>query len=140
MSVPAILSPVFAMILLTFFLFARMALSRVGSIKAGETRIGQIALGNDAWPERVKQINNSFHNQLEMPFLFYFLVGFALATQKADLAFVIMSWLFVAARVAHAYVHVTSNNVSTRFNVFGAGVFVLVAMWIVFAVRILAGL
>lgn len=138
MSVAAILSPVFALLVLTFTLFARMALSRVGSIKAGETKMRTIALGNDAWPDKVKQINNAFHNQLELPFLFYFLVGFAMATKKADLLFVIMSWAFVAARYAHAWVHVTSNNVTTRFNLFGLGAFVLIAMWIIFAIRILA--
>jgi hypothetical protein len=140
MSVAAILSPVFVLLLLTFVLFGRMALSRVGSLKAGEVKMKQIALGNEAWPERPKQISNAFHNQLELPFLFYFLVGFALATRKADLLFVVMSWLFVAARYAHAYVHTTSNNVTLRFNLFGVGAFVLMAMWIIFAARILLAL
>ena len=140
MSVVAVLWPVFVLILLTFVLFGRMALSRVGALKAGEVKIKQIALGNDAWPAKAKQISNAFHNQLELPFLFYFLVGFALATKKADLLFVIMSWLFVLTRYAHAYVHTTSNNVTLRFNLFGAGAFVLIAMWIIFAVRILLAL
>jgi hypothetical protein len=140
MSVAAILSPVFALVVLTFYLFARMALTRVGSIKAGEVRMKQIALGNEAWPDKPKQISNAFHNQLELPFLFYFLVGFAMATKQADLLFVIMSWLFVAARYAHAFVHITSNNVPVRFNLFGLGAFVLAAMWIIFALRILAGM
>ena len=140
MSVVAVLWPVFVLILLTFVLFGRMALSRVGALKAGEVKIKQIALGNDAWPAKAKQISNAFPNQLEMPFLFYFLVGFALATKKADLLFVIMSWLFVLTRYAHAYVHTTSNNVTLRFNLFGAGAFVLIAMWIIFAVRILLAL
>ena len=140
MSVAAILSPVFVLVLLTFVLFARMALSRVGSLKAGEVKLKQIALGNDAWPEKPKQISNAFHNQLELPFLFYFLVGFAMATKQADLLFVAMSWLFVVTRYAHAYVHTTSNNVTLRFNLFGAGALVLIAMWIIFAVRILFAL
>jgi hypothetical protein len=37
----------------------------------------------------------------------------------------------------HAYIHTTSNHVPTRFRVFAVGVFVLLLMWIIFAVRIL---
>ena len=51
-----------------------------------------------------------------------------------------MAWIFVAARYAHAYVHVTSNVVTTRFNLFGFGAFVLIAMWLIFAARILLAL
>ena len=39
MSVQAVLLPVFALVALLYFLIARMALSRVASIKAGETRL-----------------------------------------------------------------------------------------------------
>ena len=45
-----------------------------------------------------------------------------------------MAWLFVLARIAHAYVHTTSNHVPTRFNVFAVGMLVLLSMWIIFAV------
>ena len=65
------------------------------------------------------------------------LVILAWVTRTADLIFVVMAWIFVLARIAHAYVHTTSNHVPTRFNVFAVGVLVLLAMWIIFAVRIL---
>jgi len=55
-------------------------------------------------------------------------------------AYVVMAWLFVLLRVAHAYVHTTSNYVPTRFRIFAASVFVLLIMWIIFAVRILLAL
>ena len=64
-------------------------------------------------------------------------VVLALFTRTADLIFVVLSWLFVLARIAHAYVHTTSNHVPTRFNVFAVGVFVLLIMWIYFAFKIL---
>ncbi len=58
-------------------------------------------------------------------------------TRTADLIFVVLSWLFVLSRIVHAYMHTTSNHVPTRFNVFAVGVFVLLAMWIYFALRFL---
>lgn len=138
MSVQSVLLPVFVLVALLFFLLGRMALTRVGSIKAGETKMKDIALGQDAWPAPIQQSSNAYANNLQLPLLFYALVAFALLTKKADMIFVVMSWLFVASRYAHAYVHVTSNRVPTRFNMFALGVFILGLMWVIFAVRVLA--
>lgn len=138
MSIQAVLLPVFAQVALLFFLLARMAITRVGSITRGDIKIKEIALGQSAWPTPIQQTSNAYANNLQLPLLFYALVAFALITNKADLLFVVMSWLFVATRYAHAYIHVTSNFVPRRFQLFAAGVFLLGVMWIVFAVRILA--
>ena len=137
MSVQAVLLPVFALVALLFFLLGRMALTRVGSIKAGETKLKEVALGQDAWPAPIQQTSNAYANNLQLPILFYALVAFAMLTKKDDLIFVVMSWLFVASRYAHAFVHVTSNHVPTRFNMFALGVFILGLMWTIFAVRVL---
>ena len=53
------------------------------------------------------------------------------------LLFVVMAWIFVLSRLAHAYIHTTSNHVPTRFRAFAVGMLVLLLMWIIFAVRIL---
>lgn len=137
MSIPAILLPVFVQIGLTFFFLIWTGLSRVAVLKAGEVRIKDAALGQPVWPERVTQIANTFHNQLELPVLFYVLVAFALITRKADMLFVVMSWMFVATRLAHAYVYATTNRVGHRFRIFVVGAVILLLMWIVFAARIL---
>ena len=139
MSHAAVLLPVFVQIALTFALLFWMGKERQGAIAKGETRIDDIALGQSAWPQRPTQIARSFHNQLETPVLFYVLVALAMVTQKADLLFVLMAWAFVLARLAHAWVHVTSNHVMLRFKAYGAGLFALIAMWAIFAVRIVAG-
>jgi hypothetical protein len=96
-------------------------------------------LGQPGWPERQTQIANCFNNPFQLPVLFYLLVALALFTRKAVLLFVLLSWLFVVLRVAHAWVHVTSNHVPIRFRWYAAGVAVPLAMWVVFAVRILLG-
>ena len=139
MSISAILLPVFVQVALTFALLFWMGSVRRHAVANGETRIDDIALGQPAWPQRPTQIARAFHNQLETPLLFYLLVVLAMVTQKADLLFVVMAWAFVLARLAHAYVHVTSNEVYLRFKAYGAGLFVLIAMWAIFAVRILGG-
>lgn len=137
MSVPAILSPVFAQVFLTFALLIVMGRRRFAEVGAGRVRVGEIALGERNWSARTQAAANAFSNQFEVPVLFYALVPLALFTRKADLLFVVLAWVFVATRFVHAGVFVTSNHVPTRFRAYMAGVLVLMVMWAVFAVRIL---
>jgi hypothetical protein len=136
MSISAALLPVFVQVGLTFMLLLWLGKSRVGALRRGEARMADIALGERNWPKRILQIQNSFHNQFELPVLYYALVALALIARKADTLFVVMSWMFVASRLVHAFIHTTSNKVIWRFQAFVAGVMILVAMWVIFGLRV----
>lgn len=136
MTVPMVLLPVFVLVGLTFFLLFMTASARTRSLTSGEVKFKDIALGKN-WPDRAAQIGNSFNNQFQLPVLFYVLVAIALPLRHADLVFVLLSWVFVVTRFAHAGVFITSNNVKRRFYAWFAGVLVLMAMWLYFAIRIL---
>ena len=138
MSDVRLLYPVFVQIALTFVLLVAMGRARARSARRGEVKIKDIALGQRAWPDRVTQISNAFHNQLELPVLFYVLVAFVIITRTADTVLLLMAWAFVALRLLHTWIHVTHNNVIRRFYVYIAGGVVLIGMWVVFAVRIVA--
>jgi len=140
MSVASILLPVFVQVALTFVLLMRLGSGRLRTLSAGNTKVRDIALGESNWPADVTQVGNCFNNQFQLPLLFYVLVVLALFLRKADLLFVIMSWIFVISRIVHAGVHITSNNVSQRFAAYTVGMAVLLLMWAIFAVRILFGL
>lgn len=140
MPIQFVLLPLFVQVALTFALLFWMASSRIGALKSGKTTLGDTALGQPNWPARVQQICNCYHNQFQLPLLFYVLTIVAIMTRHADFLFVVMAWLFVLTRLVHAYIHTGSNYVRHRFNAFAAGVFILLAMWIIFAVRILLGL
>jgi len=140
MSVASILLPVFVQVALTFVLLMRLGSGRLRTLSAGKTKVRDIALGESNWPADVTQVGNCFNNQFQLPLLFYVLVVLALFLRKADLLFVIMSWIFVISRIVHAGVHITSNNVSQRFAAYTVGMAVLLLMWAIFAVRILFGL
>ena len=110
----------------------------LASIQAAQIDVfNDAALGQTRWPPKVQQISNAFHNQLEIPVVFYVLIALALITQQTDTIFVVLSWLFVLSRLAHAFIHVTSNNVRYRGPAYLVGVAVLMAMWISFALSIL---
>ena len=136
MTVQMILAPVFVQVALTFALLFWMASARRASLVRGEAKIRDTALGQPAWPAKPTQISNCYDSQFQIPLLFYVVVIVALFTKSADLIFVVLSWIFVLARIAHAYIHTTSNHVPTRFNVFAVGVLVLLIMWIWIAVKI----
>jgi hypothetical protein len=140
MSYPAILAPLFVEVLLTFVLMLGMMVLRTGSLQRGETRFEQIALREPNWPVRANQFAYAFSNQFELPVLFYVLTILSIVTRHADLLFVVLAWVFVLLRILQAGVHVTSNNVRFRGGFYGIGAMVLLAMWIIFIVRILAGL
>jgi len=132
-----VLLPVFVLIGLTFALLLWMAGVRRQALVGGETRVRDVALGQPNWPTRATQIGNSFKNKFELPLLFYALIALALPLRHADLFIVLMSWVFVVTRFAHAGIFVTSNDMKLRSLAWFAGVLVLLAMWIYFALRIL---
>jgi hypothetical protein len=133
----AALGAVFVQVLLTFCLLFWMSGVRGSAVKRGEIKIRDIALDDGAWDPRSKQVANSYANQFEMPVLFYAVVAFAMIVRQADLIFVVLAWLYVLARIVHAYIHTTSNHVPTRRNAFAASVFILIVMWGYFAFQVL---
>jgi hypothetical protein len=137
MSVQMVLLPVFVQVGLVFAVLLGMVAARTGSIKSGETKLRDIALRQPNWPERATAIANCFANQFEIPVLFYVLIALALPLRHADLVIVMLSWVFVVTRFAHAGIFLTSNDVRTRSLAWFAGVLVLFAMWVYFALKIL---
>ena len=137
MTIQMVLLPVFVQVALTFALLVWMASVRTDSVKRGETKIRDTALGQPAWPEQPTKISNCFNSQFQIPLLFYVLVILAWITKQADLLFVVMAWIFVLSRLVHAYIHTSSNHVPTRFRAFAFGMLVLLLMWIIFTIRIL---
>jgi hypothetical protein len=137
MSVQTVLLPVFVLVGLTFVLLLWMAGARRGALVGGETKIRDIALGQPNWPARATQIGNCFANQFELPLLFYILIALALPLRHVDLVIVILSWVFVITRFVHAGIFVTHNDLGQRSLAWFAGVLVLLAMWIYFALWIL---
>jgi hypothetical protein len=132
-----VLLPVLVLVGLTFALLLGMATLRTRALTGGETKMKDVALGEQNWPTRAAQIGNCFSNQFEIPLLFYILIALALPLHRADLVIVLLSWVFVVTRFVHAGIFVTSNDLRQRGPVWFAGVLVLFAMWLYFALKIL---
>jgi hypothetical protein len=137
MSVQMVLLPVFVLVGLTFALLLWMAGERRRALVGGEAKVRDVVLGQPNWPRRATQIANCFSNQFELPLLLYILIALAMPLRHADLFIVLMSWVFVVTRFVHAGIFVTSNDLNRRSLAWFAGVLVLFAMWLYFALKIL---
>ncbi|MBX9741808.1 MAG: MAPEG family protein [Beijerinckiaceae bacterium] len=138
MTIQMILLPLFVHVLLVFVLLFWMGRTRFYAARSKQVKELDPAASQYAWPPRAAQAARAFENQFETPVLFYVLVILAAMTNKADLLFVVMAWLWVLSRIIHALVHTTSNRLALRFPAYLVGVLILLVMWIIFAVRILA--
>jgi hypothetical protein len=139
MDMRMVLLPLFVEVALTFGLLSWLAILRQVDFKRG-VRKDAVALREPNWSVRTLQVGYCFANQLELPVLFYVLTILSIMTHHADVIFVVLAWIFVLSRGAHAFVHTTSNKVTQRGPLFGIGMLVLLIMWLIFIVRILIGL
>jgi hypothetical protein len=134
-SIQVILLPVFIQVALTFVLLFMTRSAHTRSAGYGDIRFKDEP--NDPTGSALAGIYNS---QIQLPVLFYVVVTLAYLLRKTDFLFVILSFVFVAARIAHAYVVMTSNDTKLRYGAFAAGVVVLAFMWLAFAIRVLLAL
>lgn len=136
MSIQTILLPMFVQVLLTFILLFWMIGLRLQALRRGQVRAESIALREAKWPPRVIQIGNAFHNQLEVPVLFYVVMLLALETKTLDLFILVLAWMFVISRILHAWIHVTSNQLEHRTPVFLIGAIAVLLIWIIVIGRV----
>lgn len=129
-----VLAAVFTQVALTFALLLWLGARRVPLITSRQVRMGDIALSREGWPEKVIQLGNAVDNQFQLPMLFYLAAVLALWSGTAGWVLAALSWAFVLLRIAHAAIHVTDNDVPRRFVAYTAGLFVLMAVWVVLGV------
>jgi hypothetical protein len=129
--------PALAQIIWTFVVLVIMYRMRLGSLKAREVRIGDIALSPDAWPAKARAASNNFSNQFESPVLFYALVGVAIFIGSTGWFMTLLAWIYVATRVIHTFIHIGSNDVLTRVKVYAVGMLALLGMLIMIIATLL---
>jgi hypothetical protein len=132
------LAPVFIEVALTLGLIWWLGMMRTVALRSGAVAPRDIALREPNWPRHMLQVQNAFHNQLELPVLFYVAMLFALLTGHPTLGIAILAWIFALSRLFHALVHVTTNNVLRRGQVFGIGLIAVTLIWVFLAVELIA--
>ncbi len=131
-----ILWPTFALVLLIFVMWIVAAVRRLAYARRVPPSGRDFAsrASADAYFAPVDLPANNLANLLEMPVLYFALVPLLLLTRSADVVEVVLAWLFVAARIAHSYLHVVVKRVRPRFLSHVVGNAILSAMWLGFFV------
>lgn len=137
MNQTAIFWPMIAQAALVYAIYVLIFLRRKKAVRAGSARVSQFRENRDEPAESLFARNN-LANQFELPVLFFAVCLALHATGGADALAVSLAWLFVAARIVHAAIHVTSNRIRFRQPVFSLGYVVLGAMWVLLALRLLS--
>ena len=128
--------PVFLQMLLIGLVGVATALARVKAVKAGETRLKDIALNNAAWSGAAQKLGNNFNNQFQLPVVYFAFAGLALALNAIDSVLIALGFAFLALRMVHTYIHTGKNEVVPRFKVFLATFGVLFLMWLWLAIHV----
>ncbi len=125
---------------LTYGVYALGSRRRMAAIYAGEAKPGQFKIpGPQNEPERSATAMRNLDNQFQLPVLFYACCLTLFVLNAAGTAAVLLAWGFALSRLAHAYVHVTSNRLKFRRPAFILGFFFQGAMWALLAWRLAAG-
>lgn len=123
--------PMVAHAVLVFGLYALLGWRRRILVKAGRIQPAQFRENHAAnEPAESLVVRNSLANQFELPLLFHVCCILLYTAQADNLPSVILAWIFVATRYAHALVHVTSNDLRYRSPLFALGFVALVGMWV----------
>ena len=123
--------PMVAHAVLVFILYALLGWRRRVLVNDGRIKPSQFRENHAAdEPAESLVVRNNIANQFELPLLFHACCIVLYVTQADNLPAVILAWLFVATRYAHAFVHVTSNSLRYRSPLFAMGYVVLAGMWV----------
>lgn len=137
MNTELLLAAMLIQITLTLSVFIALAAAKAKALKKGDVDRKQAALHNNAWPDYVLKISNNIQNQFQTPVLFYALCFGFIVMDAVDTLALAGAWFYVLSRLAHAYIHTTSNYVPMRLRVFTLGVLALTFMVGLLAVRLI---
>ncbi len=130
--------PVFVQVFLVQLLYIYLAVAKARA--AGEVDESRRALHADAWPDKVQQINNNIRNQFEVPVLFYVLCVLIYLLNAVTSTVLVLAWLFVLSRIAHSFVHITSNYVPLRRQIFLVGCLMVIALSVVCGIALIGSI
>lgn len=137
MSASQLVFPMFAMVVLAFFVVVRLFLSRTVSVRAGEVSADYFKTYQGAeGVARSAQLSRSFVNQFEVPVLFYAACLAAMVLAVDRQAFLVLAWLYVGLRWIHMFIHTGPNALVPRILAYFSSWLVLLTMWVVLVLEV----
>lgn len=129
--------PMFAMVVLTATVLVILFRSRVRAVRGGKVNLTYFrTYQGEVEPDETAKPSRHFVNLFEAPTLFYAACVTAMVVHDSGMAIQVLAWLYVAARVAHALIHLGGNRIRYRLRAYFAGWLVLMAFWIHIVVHV----
>ncbi len=125
------LTPVLVLILWTFVMWALMYKRRIPAMNAIHKNPQKFIEDPTLWGKMPKNATNAadnYNHLHEQPVIFYALMFYLSLTAQGDHLYAMLAWGYVALRVIHSLVQVTSNKVMARFSIFALASVVLIVM------------
>ena len=132
MTATAFLAPVLALIIWTLLIWALMYARRIPAMQAAkiDPESAKSPDGNwkDQLPLSVQASAHNYNHLLEQPTIFYALMFYITLTAQMSTPIYYVAWGYVALRVLHSFVQVSSGKVMLRFTLFSLSTMALIAM------------
>lgn len=132
--------PCLALMLLTAYVLLAMLRARRRAVSAGEISAAYFKTYDtgEKLPRKARQAERNYHNLLESTPPFYFACAATMALNAVDAIALALAWGYVATRLVHAFVHLTSNKIRPRSMSFGLSWLLLLALALKLAFDIIA--
>jgi hypothetical protein len=139
MSETRLIYPMFAMVLLTAVVLVVLFRGRVRAVREGTVNKHYFKIyQKGVEPPSSAKAARHFSNLFEAPTLFYAACLAAMIMHQSGPALQALAWLYVVARVVHAYVHLGHNRLGPRIRTYFFGWLTLLAMWTYLAASVLS--
>ena len=121
--------PVLAIILLIASVLIIMFRRRTSAVARGDLTSAYYKTYDTVQviPREVRQAERCFVNLLETTPIFFAICLFAVSLGKVDLIFLVMAWFYVACRLLQSIVHITSNKLGPRSQLYMLGWLIMLA-------------
>jgi hypothetical protein len=123
--------PMLAMVLLTFVVLVILFRSRVRMLREGLVPVSYFGtFQGHQEPDYAAKPSRHLANLFEAPMLFYVGCLAAMVVGVRGWGVLALAWGYVAARVAHAWIHLGGNRVRYRMRVYFVSWLLLLAIWV----------
>ncbi len=124
-----VLWPALALMVWTFLILVQVPIRRFHAAFMNRVVAQDFKYGESSQvPADVALPNRVFMNLVEVPVIFYAVIGFELVAGHVDPLLLSLAWVYFALRILHSIVYLTYNHVVHRFAVFAVSNLVVLAM------------
>jgi hypothetical protein len=132
--------PMFAMVVLTFVVLARLFITRVRFVKDGRVNARYFKTYQEGGePEDSAKLSRHFSNLFEAPVLFYAACLAAMVVEQSSPLLIGLAWSYVVLRCVHSYIHTGSNELNHRVAAYFSSWAVLLVMWACIVIGVASG-